>query len=347
MGRNKANTDKEIRTMVEAMVAVCGEVVSRADVLDYCNRFGIKNPNQFTKVSAGWGLYDVSGFLKGTPVNVSQKQPEAVEVAENETVSSELSEDEIRNTQRRLFGVVDRMVQGVINGSVRAMVIAGPPGIGKTYGTEYALESAEADGKIKFTSMRGYSRATGLFKLLYENSDKNCVLLIDDADNIFNDDVSMNLLKTALDTSHRRIISWRSEKTFTTELGDEIPRSFEFKGSVIFITNLNFEKIVRRGGPMAPHMEALMSRSFYVDLNMDSDRERLIRIFDVLENSDMPTIHSINGEQVGIIKSFLKDNYNRMRELSLRSVVKLVGIMRFAESVDDFKRVAEVTCLKK
>jgi len=302
------------------------------------------------KVSAGWGLYDISGLVNTdtavtTKTNITQYQTPLTKAVDNVVIG--LSDEEIRIAQRKLFSIVDRMVQGVISGSVRAMVISGPPGIGKTYGTEYALESAEADGKIRFTSMRGYSRASGLYKLLYENSDKNSVLLIDDADNIFNDDVSMNLLKTALDTSHRRVISWRSEKTFTTDLGDEIPRSFEFKGSVIFITNLNFEKIVRRGGSMAPHMEALMSRSFYVDLNMDSDRERLIRIFDVLENSDMPTIHSITGEQVQMIKGFLQKNLTKMRELSLRSVVKLVGIIRFAGSNDDFERVAEVTCLKR
>ena len=74
-------------------------------------------------------------------------------------------------------------------------------------------------------------------------------------------------MKGALDTTKRRVISWRSEKIFEAEDGEAIPSSFDFEGAVIFVTNKNFDREIMRSSKLTPHLEALISRSFYLDLN--------------------------------------------------------------------------------
>jgi hypothetical protein len=238
------------------------------------------------------------------------------------------------------------MAGGVVKQQVRSMVVSGPAGIGKTYTIEGILESASDAGTIQFTSVKGFVRPTGLYKLLWENREENQVILLDDADSAFGDEVSLNLLKGALDTSKRRVISWRSEKKFEDESGEIIPNSFEYKGSVIFITNLNFESMIAANNKLAPHFAALISRSFYIDLNLNSTKEYLIRIKDVLENTDMAYTLGLSEKQTAQIMDLFTKYHNRFRELSLRMVQKVAKILMFAENDEDFRDVVETTCWK-
>jgi hypothetical protein len=257
------------------------------------------------------------------------------------------TDEELLDSMRRRFRTLDRMAAGVVAGRVRSMIVSGPAGIGKTYTIEGMLESAADDSKITYQKISGYVKPTGIFKALWNNRHDNSVILIDDADSAFGDEVALNLLKTALDSGKRRMITWGSEKIFMDEVGEEIPSTFEFRGSVIFITNLNFETMIAQGKSLAPHFQALISRSFYIDLNFDSAREYILRIEDVLRNTDMAYTVGLNDKNVEYLISYIKDNANRMRELSLRMVLKMANILSFADSIDDFEDIAGTTCLRR
>ena len=185
--------------------------------------------------------------------------------------------------------------------------------------------------QIKFESVRGFVRATGLFKLLWEHREKGSVLMFDDADSVFADETALNLLKGALDTTKKRTISWRSEKAFEDATGGEIPQSFDFDGSVIFVTNLNFQRAVASNNRLAPHMEALMSRSFYLDLNLTTTRELIVRIQSVVKHSSILSTMGLSKTAQKTIMAYIVENTTRLRELSLRSVIKLGTIMRVAK----------------
>ena len=142
---------------------------------------------------------------------------------------------EIDTRIRSTFDVLEQVSQGVISGHVRSVIVSGAAGCGKTYTLETALADAEDRGVIRYQSVRGACSAIGLYRLLFESSEPGNVLVIDDCDSVFADLDSLNLLKSALDSSKVRRIHWNKEIRVLD--GEGVPRSFEFKGSVVFITN--------------------------------------------------------------------------------------------------------------
>lgn len=325
--------DTKKQHVVTELVAKFGTTVNRTDVVSVCQKYGV-SWGFLTGTKVGRGTYDISALVG----SASTQSPVASK--------PELTDEEILTSQRRKFRTLDRMAQGVVRQQVRSMVVSGPAGIGKTYTIEGILETAANDETIQYTGVRGFIKATGLYKLLWENREENQVILLDDADSVFADEVSLNLLKGALDTSKKRYISWRSEKEFESESGEAIPNNFEYKGSVVFITNLNFEAMIAGNNKLAPHFAALISRSYYIDLNLNSSREYLLRIKDVLQNTDMAYTLGLSTKQTKDLMSFFETHFARFRELSLRMVQKVAKIMLFAENEEDFLDVVETTCFK-
>ena len=122
--------------------------------------------------------------------------------------------------------------------------------------------------------VKGSASAIGLYKKLWEYSDENSVLVLDDCDAVLFDDVSLNLLKGALDSGKSRKINWLLESRVLKDEG--IPNSFNFKGAVIFITNLKFDSV--KSQRLKDHLEALHSRCHYLDLTLDTQRDKILRI---------------------------------------------------------------------
>ena len=52
--------------------------------------------------------------------------------------------------------------------------------------------------------------------------------------------------------------------------------SFEFNGGVVFITNIKFDNV--KSKKLQDHLQALQSRCHYLDLTIDSMRDRMLRI---------------------------------------------------------------------
>jgi ATPase family protein associated with various cellular activities (AAA) len=259
----------------------------------------------------------------------------------------ERTDAEIEEAINNHFALADMITTTVIDGDSKAMILSGNPGIGKTYTVEYMLENAAEQGDIEFTVAKGYSRPTGLFKLLYMNRMKHQILLIDDMDSVFGDTDGLNLLKAALDTTKRRDISWLTEREMTTPDGEVIPKTFLYEGRIIFITNLDFEREIQRHGKIAEHLTALMSRCDYVDLNLRTQRELMIRIRSVVRNTEIVST-TLNDHEINIILQYIEEHMEHMRELSLRMVVKLRDKMLAARGdLHRFKMMADGTVLRK
>ncbi len=127
--------------------------------------------------------------------------------------------------------------------------------------------------------------AIGLYSKLYEFSDSKNILVFDDCDSILLDDVALNLLKGALDSGKKRVISWLSESSALRREG--IPDRFEFKGSVIFITNLKFDKMkINREELFRMYMEWVNHVSDECDWKTHFTPEEIVHsIASILENN--------------------------------------------------------------
>jgi len=265
-------------------------------------------------------------------------------IAEQERLAAipEETDAEIFDKLHERFTVIDSLATAACEGNIRSLIISGAAGTGKSYTVERAVKIYDPSEQCtKFA--RGFTRATGLFILLYEYRQSGSVLILDDIDSIYSDEISMNILKAALDTTHERIISWRSEAELTTVDGEVVPNEFEFEGTVIFLTNVNFDAVISKGGKMAPHLEALMSRSLYVDSAMNTTRDYIIRIRQVVQYG-MLRNKGISEEDEEVIMTFFEANALHFRELSLRAILKLADL--FQVDRDSYEMLARVSLFR-
>jgi hypothetical protein len=244
------------------------------------------------------------------------------------------------------FNVLDLMTQAVIAGDVRGLVVTGPPGVGKSYGVEQELEKAGLFDKVagkrtRYHIVKGASTALGLYAALYKYSDKGNVLVFDDCDDLFGCEISLNLLKGALDSGKKRRLAWNSSSSSFLEK-EGIPDSFLFHGTVIFISNLKLEAA---RGKMAAHMEALMSRCHYLDLTMDTMREKLLRIEQVASQGNLFQDYNFSKEDEAEVMAYMKENKDKFREMSIRTALKISDLKKIAPT--QWESLARSTCMKR
>jgi predicted AAA+ superfamily ATPase len=285
-----------------------------------------------------------SKMLMALQKEVSTKSLEVEPV--NKDLSKE-SDEEILNRLRDRFEILDDMTRAVKKGDVRAMIVTGPPGVGKSYGVEKVLSKHDVfanvanDEKLKkYEVVKGAMSAIGLYSKLYEYSDKKCILVFDDCDSVLLDDLSLNILKAALDTSKKRMIHWNTDSRLLRSEG--VPNSFEFKGGAIFITNIKFDHV--KSKKLQDHLEALESRCHYLDLTIDTQREKVLRIKQVVTEHGMLDSYDLSDEAKLDVVEFVEANKDRMRELSLRTVLKVADLR--VSFPAKWKSVAEMTCMR-
>jgi len=256
----------------------------------------------------------------------------------------EETDEEVMDRIEKRFSILDDMTKAAIAGDIRAMIVVGPPGVGKSYGVEYQLEKAgmfdQISGKkIKYQVIKGAMTPIGLYCTLYKNSDPRNVLVFDDCDSILLDDVALNILKAALDSGKRRRIHWNADSSMLRREG--VPDQFDFKGSVIFITNLKFDHL--KSKKLQDHLEALQSRCHFLDLTLDTTRDKILRIRQIFRKGDLFQDYELTAEQGEEIVQFMQDNHARLREISLRMALKLADLTKIG---DNWQALAESTCMK-
>ena len=275
--------------------------------------------------------------------NVLEFDHEKIRARELE-VARETDEDIIARLRER-FDILTEMTKAVKSGDVRAMIVSGPPGVGKSFGVEEVLTKDDlfntlGERKPRYEIVKGAMSAIGLYAKLYEFSSAKSVLVFDDCDSILLDDLSLNILKGALDSSKKRVISWNTDSRLLRSEG--IPDRFEFKGAAIFITNIKFEHV--RSKKLRDHLNALESRCHYIDLQMDTNREKMLRIKQIVGDG-MLTSYEFDPVVVDEIVDYIDKNQNNLRELSLRMVLKVADLRKSFPNA--WQAMSRTTCMRR
>jgi len=260
---------------------------------------------------------------------------------------SKETDAEIIERLRERFDILDDMTRAVKKGAVRAMIVSGAPGVGKSFGVEKVLGKHDLMANIandeklkKYEIVKGAMSAIGLYSKLYEFSAEKNILVFDDCDSVLLDDLSLNILKAALDTSKKRTIHWNTDSRLLRSEG--VPNSFEFKGGAIFITNINFQNI--KSKKLQDHLAALESRCHYIDLTIHTEREKMLRIRQIVGDG-MLAEYEFSPEQEADIIAFVDANKKRLRELSLRTVLKMADLVRSFPN-NKWQRVAQISLMR-
>jgi hypothetical protein len=264
--------------------------------------------------------------INGKTVKRSKKEHMDYVIRKAQSESADAAPvQESRFTINERFGFVTDMVAMLASGAQASVVVTGPGGLGKSFTvtkaladcgmTDVSLLEDFAVGTVlktakTFRVIKGYSTPKGLYRTLYENKDG--VIVFDDCDSVLKDPVSLNLLKGALDSYSRRIISWRADIR-----DEDLPTSFEFKGRVVFISNLSSSNID----------QAIITRSMAVDLSM-TNKQKIERMKHLLSSGEfMPEFDkTIKADAMSLIER-LQDS---VKELSLRTLIQVTKIRQSA-----------------
>ncbi len=224
--------------------------------------------------------------------------------------------DEFAINDRFVF--TEQLVSMVATGATASCIITGEGGLGKTYSVLKALKASGLSDvsdlpvdtivppRSSYRVIKGFSTAKGLYKILFEN--QNSIVVFDDCDSILKDPDALNILKGALDSYDKRMITWN-----TSINDDGLPRFFEFKGGVVFISNMDCEKI----------SQAIRSRSMNVDLSMTTD-QKIERMETIMQAEEfLPAVRMSYKEDALRI---IRENKDIAKEVSLRTLINVAKI---------------------
>jgi len=254
------------------------------------------------------------------------------------------TDEEIISYYQGKYNALEIMVDSIKNGKHKSLIVQGDKGMGKTETVLNTLRPYEnkeilSDGKFlkHFDYIKGTLSAVELYSLLYLNSDIGYLTIFDDCDSIFDTTESLNILKAVTDTSRYRKVSWLKQNKELEKSG--IPTSFNFNGSVIIITNSNFNNL---RGNKAIHLPAMRERSYHIDIIYKSNREKILRIGQISDK--ILKDYYFSDDTKNELLTWLYDNQDKFTDISIRSLVKLAELRKQHEQ--HWQPLAEHTLLK-
>lgn len=236
-------------------------------------------------------------------------------------MTREMKATQIAKNFSAMMSALEVMLDTTSN--VNSMIICGKGGVGKTYNVEKRLQKADDNFEIDFKSISGKITTLGLYEALYNSRHAASVLLLDDVD-IFSDETNIDLLKAVLDTSEKRVVSYASSAKYLDE--KNIPKQFEFRGKVVFITNKNLSQIAKGKSSLAPHVDALITRSIFIDLQLFTNEEVMIHIENIMKKTNILENQYVSKEGSAQILNWMLKNEENLRSPSLRMPVLIAGL---------------------
>lgn len=264
---------------------------------------------------------DAKGLVRGNVVTKPQTDPEVAKLDDQ-------FEEEVKATPEERFSDMESYIHKVIIGFKPLAVICGAPGVGKTYRIMKAIHSFGKQKGQDYGLIKGKSTAANLYMTFHDYKDEGKLVVIDDADEVVKDDVAINLIKAACDSSDERWVSWGTARP--PEMPEEVammcddaiqkgekyfyPKEFEMKGGLIIITNMNAGQLDT----------AIKNRGLLCDLNFTTNE--ILDIVRGIAPKIMPNILPDSAKEKAL--NYLQEltDSGAPMEISIRSFTLVAGM---------------------
>lgn len=266
-------------------------------------------------------MSDLRGMIRGNVVTKPQTDPDIAKL-DNQF------EEEVKAAPEERFSDMESYIHKVIIGFKPLAVICGAPGVGKTYRIMKAIHSFGKQKGQDYGLIKGKSTAANLYMTLHDYKDEGKLVVIDDADEVVKDDVAINLIKAACDSSDERWVSWGTARP--PEMPEEVammcddavqkgekyfyPKEFEMKGGLIIITNMNAGQLDT----------AIKNRGLLCDLNFTTNE--ILDIVRGIAPKIMPNILPDSAKEKAL--NYLQElaDSGAPVEISIRSFSLIAGL---------------------
>jgi hypothetical protein len=208
---------------------------------------------------------------------------------------------------------------------INGMIVTGSSGIGKTSTVRRTLRYMQVD----YAYDKVVTKSKGdLYKILHNNNNK--VLIIDEANEMIKKGSPfLPILLSALEAGENRRITYFNKRDKDIQSG-RYPQSFEYTGSMIFITNMSLARVD----------QAILSRSLTMEIVLNK-QEILREIREGIEEYHPKIPVHLKRE----VYKFLVDNQHRIEDLDYRKYEQIL-CMRVGTS-KNWKKYADEMVIKK
>jgi hypothetical protein len=257
----------------------------------------------------------------------------------------ETSEETVEEASKRIavrYEAMERMGGKIVAGKLPSLIISGPPGMEKSWTIDHEIsksgrrrhdgetditEVEDHEGAEWFDKISGNCSSVGLYHSLWHMRNGGLVYL-DDCDAVFRDDDALNLLKIATDSTKERLVSWRKNSAWLEEYG--IDKTFDFQGHIVFLTNIDFEKVIERGHKDSEHFKALIDRASYLCLTLRTRRDFMLRIRTRCDGPDgiLMKAYGLDLKQTKTVLDYVDEHQTRFYNLSIRLVCQIAILMK-------------------
>lgn len=254
----EAKVTKDYSEVINKWIAKGGDISLPMSALlaDIKTKMGVSVPyvavNNFKKQALG--VSSLRGAIKKSPEYKAEPSPD--EIAFLKGIGLKPGE---RQSGSSIFKQIEEFTRDVAKGKKNSLIIAGDPGVGKTFNSRLVLTQELGPKGGKWVEKGGSMSAVALYSYLYRQNGK--VILFDDLTGPLDDKESMDILKKALDSNEPRTVSYDKMNIGKGDLED-LPAEFDFTGRIIFVTNKKFNDI----------NSAIKSRSKTVNVDLSAEQ---------------------------------------------------------------------------
>jgi hypothetical protein len=217
----------------------------------------------------------------------------------------------------------EKFVSKVLNGTHKNAILQGPPGLGKSFVVAQALDTAGLTEGEDYKIVKGHITPLQLFTLLYLYRRRGQVLVLDDCDDVFQNEMGLSFVKAATDPDNRRVSYESSREPI---IAGSVVTNFVYNGTLIICSNIPMN--TGRQGRRAQHMAAIYSRTTNWPMGWHTRERKFAQVFNMVVHHDYlarDTRTAITADQKLALLKFLLQNLDEINTLDLRLPQKIAA----------------------